>query len=441
MKSIRHFLTLLLISSLTLIIFSAAIQGYRSSMSKSTEMFDAQLQLLHSNLSIAYANAHKLDVHHPGLAIQVWQDDQLIMTTDHTSGTALSAFETGFSDNNFSNQRWRVYSRAIDNSNTWLMVGQPLADRIDLAESMILAAMVPLIVSLPILAIVVFFSVSRGLKPLQALNENLSARQGNDLTRVNLRDVPLELGSVVTTLNSVFARLSSAFDREQQFASNAAHELRTPLSVLKINLHNLSQDFPAQNGRIGSLQQDVDRMIHVVNQILLLSRTNPEFFKSQRDCIDLYLVAQQVIADNYAKIEAKQQSIELDGDSCPIISTEFTLYTLLQNLIGNAAKYSPEQGQILVSVRSVHQQVQLVVEDSGDGIPEQEFEQVLKRFYRSQHNTLRSQEGSGLGLAIVAQIMELHHGKLQLSRSDLGGLKVTLLLPMDDAETHSAIRT
>ncbi len=440
MRSIRHFLTLLLLSSLTLVIFSAAIQGYRSSMAMSSHMFDAQLQMLHNNLAVAYGNLTNVTLErHPELAIQVWQDDRLLIGTDSVPKAPITNFTEGFSDRNFSGQRWRVLAGKLEDDQKWLFVAQPLSVRFELAESMILAAMTPLILSLPLIALIVYFSVTRGLRPLKALSQDLSSRKGNDLSVVELDDTPSELTSVVTTLNSVFARLASAFEREQQFASNAAHELRTPLSVLKINLHNLAQEYPAQKARIASLQQDTDRMIHVVNQILLLSRTNPEFFRSQRTTVDFCAICQQVIADLYTKVEAKSQSIELEAEECPLFSTEFTLYTLVQNLVSNAIKYAPEFAQIQVKLQQNPDAVELVVEDSGKGVDEMEFNHLLKRFYRSQTQQQAS-EGSGLGLAIVQQIVTLHQGDIQLSRSVLGGLCVSITLPRSyTGEANAAI--
>ncbi len=434
MWSIRHFLTLLLIASLTLIIFSAAIHGYRSSMAQSSELFDTQLNTLHQSLGVAYMNVGKTSLRQQtNVAVQLWENDHLLVSSQNAPQTPIAPFEYGFSEQNFSGLRWRVLSKPLpeipNESQKWLLIAQPLSNRFALAETMILSAMAPLIISIPVLALIIFLSVSRGLKPLKALSSNLSHREGNDLSQVVLEDTPSELKSVIKTLNSVFSRLSSAFEREQQFASNAAHELRTPLSVLKINLHNLAQELPSHKSKISALQGDTDRMIHVVNQILLLSRTNPEFFRTQLGDVDCYAVCQQVIADLFAKIDNRQQTIELDGENYVIRSTEFTFYTLVQNLVGNASKYSPEGAQIRVELRTSDKSTQLVVEDSGPGLAEHEYHQVMGRFYRSQQGNQQKSEGSGLGLAIVQQIVALHHGEISLAKSTLGGLKVTVTLP------------
>ena len=173
----------------------------------------------------------------------------------------------------------------------------------------------------------------------------------------------------------------------------------------------------------------------MVNQILLLSRTSPEMFHTQLSQVDAFVVAQNVIADLYSKIASKQQEISLEGDSAVLMSTEFTLYTLLQNLIANASAYSPQGAAIQVTVLMKDEQVCLIVEDSGPGIAPHERSQVLKRFYRDQKDEKYKSTGSGLGLAIVGQIVTLHHGSIALGDAALGGLSVTVSLPLEVTES------
>jgi two-component system sensor histidine kinase QseC len=428
MRSIRRHLILLLISSITLISFSAAIQGYRASMLRSAKLFDAELVSMASSFAIYTNNqqGHVIDTN-DNIALQVWINQSLVLRSLNSIDTPIAEFQAGFSDQNFNGQRWRVYTHKYQQQ--WVMVSQPLSTRFDLAESMILAAMTPLIIAIPILAILIYFLVSKGLSPLRSLSKQLQQRHGNEITPILLDNPPAELKPVVTTLNSLLSRLKAAFEREQQFASNAAHELRTPLSVLKINLHNLKNECPEYSNSIEKLQGDTDRMINVVNQILLLSRTNPEFFDKNLQKVDPYSVAQKVIADLYPQIDCKDQHVALEGEPTELQSSEFLLYTLIQNLVTNATKYSPQGADILVTVHASSKAVKIIVEDSGPGINESNYSRVLERFYRSDKEAQLGGEGSGLGLAIVQQIIQLHRGNVSLDRSDLGGLSVTIILP------------
>ena len=302
------------------------------------------------------------------------------------------------------------------------MVAQPLSNRFTLADALTVASITPFIVSVPLLVVILFLGITWGLAPLKQLSRKLAKRTGNNFSTIALDREPSELKPVVSTLNSMFSRLSAAFEREQQFASNAAHELRTPLSVMKINIHNIAEELGDSGKLLETLQRDTDRMIHAVNQFLLLTRTSPETFVEQKEAVNLHFVAQEVISDLYGKIETKQQEISLEGDEIWLNSVHFMLYTLLQNLITNASNYSPEGAQIVVRIEQLASNVVLSVADSGPGIPISERASVLKRFNRAAQ--AKTTTGSGLGLAIVLQIAALHNANVVLDDAKIGGLEV-----------------
>jgi two-component system sensor histidine kinase QseC len=222
----------------------------------------------------------------------------------------------------------------------------------------------------------------------------------------------------------LFTRLSSSFEREREFVSHAAHELRTPLSVMKINLHNIQNNPSDLNNDLPKLQEDVERMIQAVNQLLMLSKTNPELLLQDQEKVDLVEICQSVIADLYPHIEERQQTIELLGEHQFIMSKPFLMQTLISNLITNAIKYSPDKGSIRVTINNSAESVVLTIEDSGPGIPVSMRENVLKRFYRIDDAVNKGILGSGLGLTIVAQILAAHRANLNFLDSELGGLSV-----------------
>lgn len=434
--SIRRYLTLILLSVITLVTFAAAIQGYRSSMIKATSVFDNELRsLTHVLVDISDLSTQSLTTQSDTAFIfQIWQHNKLIVSSNPKLVTAISAFKNEFTENNFLAQRWRTYGQFFESSNKWVLVAQPINRRYELAEQMILAAVTPLILSIPLLAIIIFFLVSSGLRPLRLLSENLRAKKADDLSPITQYDQRNELNPVFETLNQLFERLSAAFSRERRFASDAAHELRTPLSVLKINAHNLALELNNDdtiNTNMQYLQQGIERMSHVVEQILLLNRTNPEQYQGQFENIDTTSLCQTVIASLFPQIEDKKQEIELLGKSTNIRGDQFSLGILLQNLISNASKYSPEGSLIRVSLRSENNQAVIQVEDSGRGIEKSEYQRVFERFYRiggDRHTSNTS--GCGLGLAISKHIAELHNATLTLSRSEqLSGLSVELFVP------------
>lgn len=399
-------------------------------MSVSAELMDNELKSVLYALSLSEGlPPNKLTSNN--LAFQIWRDNTLVSHSGITENLPALTKDNGFSDRNFNGQRWRVYKQTV-NSELIIIVAQPLNNRVLLTESLTVAAIMPFIYAVPLLALVIFLVVTKGLSPLKTLSTKLAGRKGKDLSPVALASTPTELQPVMDTLNTMFSRLNDAFEREQQFASNAAHELRTPLSVMKINLHNLATSMEGEREGLERIQKDADRMIHVVNQILLLSRTSPELFKMQLGRVDVIAVAQKVITDIYTKIEEKQQEISLQGDDVFLMSTEFTLYTLLQNLIANASSYSPNEALIQVAIAKHEGNIVIQVDDSGPGIAPEERENVLKRFYRDQKEDKHKSTGSGLGLAIVGQVVTMHKGTVSLGTSPLGGLRVQVTLPHSD---------
>jgi len=419
LSSIRRFLILTLISALVLVIFSAALHGYRATLNISSALLDDELiELSHA---IAYFDSNQQEEEHE-LLFQIWKRGELISTSSAELTTPIAAFTPGFSEVNALGTRWRVFAKYQEQTATWYMVAQPVSNRFMLTDSLTVAAITPFILSVPLLALILFFGITWGLSPLKHLSRLLAKRKGNDFSVIALHREPSELTPVVSTLNTMFNRLNAAFEREQQFASNAAHELRTPLSVMKINIHNIANELGEKGEALKTLKADTDRMIHAVNQFLLLTRTSPETFVEQREPINVHHVAQEVISDLYGKIENKAQEIALEGDEVWLQSSQFMLYTLLQNLVSNASNYSPKNAQILIKVECHHRGVSLSVCDSGPGIPADQRPEVIKRFQRGP--TSKPTSGSGLGLAIVAQVVALHNAELTLHESSMGGLEV-----------------
>lgn len=430
MRSIKRKLTWLIIALLTLITFSAALTGYRSGMQQATMLFDAELKAIAQALVTLPPQLTSEPIDSPAeVAWQRWHEGRLTARSINAPDRMISQGDKGYFDENFLGNRWRVYVEHARVSGDKIIVAHPISMRNLLTENLILSAMTPLIISIPLLALIIYWVVRNSLSPLEALSRQLRLKQRNNLEPINLRNVPTELDAVLQTLNSLLGRLHKAFDRERQFSGNAAHELRTPLSVLKINLHNLLQNEATKKEDIRQCQRDTDRMIHVVNQLLLLSRTNPETVHLQLEPVNLEVLAQKAISDSYDKIDLRQQNIELISDSVFLQGVPFALETLLTNLIENASKYTPESGDIRVLLSASDNTATLRVEDSGPGIDEQFHDAVLSPFYRLPDKHTRQQTGSGLGLAIVNQIVALHHGTLRLSRSDMGGLAVTITLP------------
>lgn len=433
MRSLRRYLVTVLIALFTLISFLAALQSYRQSAVRAEALFDQDLQVLASSLAQQYQAGSQQEL---GLALQVWQNNQLVYRSPLAPDTPM-AESTGFSEQNFAGKRWRVFRQAPTPLLT-VIVAQPLKQRQQLADEVITASIYPVVLSLPLQALLIWLVVSKALAPIKRFSAQLASKKANDLTAVELEQVPAELDQMLKTTNLLFARLADAFEREKRFASDVAHELRTPLSVLQVNLHNASQQWQ-QSGiadpqhSMLALQAGVERMSALIEQIMLLNRTNPEHFQARTEQLDLAGLCRQVVADWYPQIEKKQQQIELIGlEHLSLKGDAFALRLLVSNLVGNASKYTQAGGVIQLELMTHAEKAVLTVQDNGPGIPPEEYSRVFDRFYRvggdrHQSGTL----GSGLGLAIVRDIVNLHQGLVRLGAGDSDrGLKVTVELPL-----------
>lgn len=449
MKSIRLYLLLVLVAIITLMTFLSLLQGYQSSIKKAELLFDARLK----NMAEIIANANQdteprtasVFEQSPTIIFQVWSDD-LALLAHSNNAPEHPLFELNdkvdFKDSNFNGYRWRTFLLRDHHLNRWVVVAERADIRYSLAENVILASITPIVVTLPIVALIIWAAISLGLKPLRTLNTQLNQKQADDLSPILMANTPKELSQLVTTVNALLARLDAAFTREQQFSADAAHELRTPISNLKVQMHNLQMNKAIDKQTLTPMSVGIDRMGHVVEQVLSLYRHSSEHDFSQQSQLDLCVLIQGVIADQYPAIHAKKQHISLIGrPPCMLVGSEFALKALFQNVINNAHKYSPEGSQIVVTIDCDSERILCFVEDSGPGIVEEEHQHVFKRFYRvgrDQHHT--EVTGCGLGLAIVYHIAELHHAQLDLMRSgSLGGLKVVIDFPLVVGTTNDSI--
>jgi two-component system sensor histidine kinase QseC len=234
------------------------------------------------------------------------------------------------------------------------------------------------------------------------------------------------------SINDLLRRLEDSFDRERRFAADAAHELRTPISVLKVQLHNALRDAPEQ-ASLKTLQASVQRMERSVEQVLMLYRTAPDQYAANFVELDLAGLARQVIAELYPQLEIRQQSIELVGSHFMMRGDSFALRMLLVNLIGNASKYSGDNCEIRVSLKEIGNVLELKVEDSGPGIPPEQRDKVFERFYRIGGDRQDSAiPGTGIGLAVVKHVADIHGATIELGASDFAsGLAVMVRFQRD----------
>lgn len=479
MISIRWFLTLTLIALIVLVSFLSSLRGYRESMAEAQTLFDLQL-LEHVRLlsllnpdSYLQGDALPADalvmndnlVLTPAelalssqllVAYQIFDvNGRLVIRSDSSPVQNMAAFSSGYQHVEFNGYGWRALVTQDPRDGHWVMAAQRLDVRYRLAETVTLQAVLPTVIGVPVAGLLIWLIVGVGLRPIQTLAANVRAREASDLSQVKLEDVPVELLPLTQSTNDLLSRLSQAFAREKQFAADAAHELRTPISILKVQLHNLKvqlhnllndlqhrgslADKDAVSHSLHELDEGVDRLAHLIEQILVLNRSTPDQYMSQFEPLDLLALARDVVSNDFEQILAREQIFSLEGSAVTIVGDATALRALLQNLLVNASKYTPVGGHINLSVNRRGSLAEIRLEDSGPGIPEEEFARVFDRFYRLGVDRQRgSVSGSGLGLAIVKHIADMHAATIELSRSaSLGGLCVVVSFNGQPQETLS----
>jgi two-component system sensor histidine kinase QseC len=441
-KSIRVFLIAALLSAVSLGIFLAVVQGYRAGTANAQALLDTQLADFAAILADPGRSRADDVVPQPSerLAFQIWTvDRELVQRTANTPADAIAPFEQAYREENFAGHRWRVLSHRDARNGLWVLVGERIDVRIGLADSVVLNSVLPIIVSLPVIAGIVWLVVGRGLSLVSGLADELGTKRADDLSRLRAAKPPRELAPVVDAINELLRRLEESVQRERRFSSDAAHELRTPISALKIHVHNLKKALPDQLPVLQSLDDDLGRLGHIIEQMLTLYRTSPEHYQAKMRKLDLYPLAQSVISELYEGIDRRGQSISLEGSHLEINGDDSSLRLLLSNLIQNASKYSPTGAEITVSLQEEEFGIALQVSDTGPGIPLAELSRVLDRFYRvggDRHSS--NSEGCGLGLSIARHIADLHHANLTLSNNDPGpGLTASVIFPYHTSDSHS----
>ena len=419
MKSIRLFLIAVILATITLFNFIAALQGYRSSLLEAERIFDNQMMEIAGFIADLYSENSLAPVDHAGNRVfQVWKNGELKAFSANAPVTAIAPLFPGFDFSNFDGYRWRTVTRYDNQKQLWVLVADRTDLRYSLSENLILESIFPVLMGLPVVGLLIWFIVSRGLKPLRTLADELGKKQSSDLSPLRFEAPKQELEQIVHSTNLLMGRLESSLNREKQFASDAAHELRTPISALKVQLYNIAQLLPEEDNNVPELTETVDRLGHLVEQILDLYRTTPDQYTANFTRIDLGALTEELLAQEYLQFENKNQTLEYRGELCVLYGDRFALTTLLQNLLSNASKYTPCDGQINVTVSDEQGDIVLTVEDSGPGIPLDEYRSVFERFYRTggdRHNS--GEPGCGLGLAIVKHIVELHRAEITITPS------------------------
>ena len=452
--SLRGRLLRFVLAAIFLAALLQAATAYRGALQQADAMFDEHLQQMARSLRSGVPLNSPLDEADSDdrfeVYVQIWGQDGTQIFRSTRSALPPRAV-LGFSDVEAHGNRYRVYT--LQTALQTVQIAQDLDARSARARALALRAVLPFLLLTPLLMLAVWWVISRSLAPIERARRQVAGRRADDLSPLADTGLPDEVRPLVDELNLLFGRVRTAFEAQRHFVADAAHELRSPLTALKLQAQVLRRqgDAPAEReAGIARLNQGIDRAIRLVEQLLVLAREEatapPDAAAGAAPAtVNLQEVVKLAVADVLPHAHHKEIDLgvvgELPAQAIEVSGQAEALRILLRNLLDNAVKYTPAAGRVDVSVEAQDGSPVLVVQDSGPGIAPEDRGRVFDRFFRASGATGQAGEsadtatfGSGLGLAIVNTIAERHSATLQLGTSErLGGLKVEVRFPAPPA--------
>lgn len=440
MNSLRRTLLVSLLSAIVVIFAIGGYLTYRAALVEADELMDYQLR----QFALSLRDQHFSQPMSPPIeapeesldfVIQIWDSQGVRLYLSHPHSVLPDLARFGYNTVDTSEGQWRVFS--IPLRNQVIQVAQPMKVRSRIAADAALRTLIPTLTLMPLLGVLIWLLVGRGLRPLDKLAREVGKRQPDSLDALPQASVPDEARPLVVALNDLLQRLDQALTAQRAFVADAAHELRTPLAALQIQLQltERANDEASRRAALAELRSGLLRATHLVQQLLTLARQEPDAAARPLSAVVLADVARQALADHAALAHAR--GIDLGAnmldDTITVAGDAAALRTLVGNLVDNAIRYTPPGGKVDVSVRpdtagaSKPPAAVIEVADSGPGIPPHDRERVLARFYRREGT---EQPGSGLGLAIVSTIARRHGARLVLGTSLHGGLLASVHIPL-----------
>jgi two-component system OmpR family sensor kinase len=442
MRSIRANLVLWVVSTLALGTVVVLAATYALTRNQVGRLFDEELkQVAHAvHLREDWTKTRRVRIARPGFALSVRAYDRTGRVYFETALPSLPSdlpqtFSEGLAFVGTIEGPWRMYTHVTEEGT--VQVGQPVATRDALARELSVSVLMPMLVLIPVLGLVVGWALKRGLQPLHDSSRRVSDRDASRLDPLPTADVPRELLPLVEQINALLARLAGALDAQRRFLADAAHELRSPVAALalQVQLAERAHSPAARCAALHELASGVERARRLVQQLMDFARLDSGVPLQAFGSLNLASLAREVVGSYAARAEG--QDVDLGVDAPAVVHAfggQSELRSLLENLVDNALRYAPAGSAVTVSLREAEETIELKVLDAGRGIPAAERERVFKRFYRVAGDATR---GTGLGLAIVKAIVQRHQGAIEIGAANpdaaLPGLVVTIRLPAGSA--------
>lgn len=399
-----------------------SVVAWREAESEAEELFDAHLAQTAALLVILSSEEssdlpEELPSHRYArkVAFQIWSYKGKLLARSTTAPREPLTDQTkGFSDRRIDGRDWRIYSKVDERHQHRILVAESYEARNAVGKELAKHLLTPLLIALPTLALGLVLLMRQRFKPLQRLASSIGQRSPDRLDPIVATDVPNEIRPIIEQTNRLLQRVSDSIEQERRFTADAAHEIRTPLAVIRTyaQVAAAATEANERTKALNSVVQASDRATHLLAQLLTMARLDNDTLISNFVNCDLRKIAVDVIAEITPQALQKKVEVMLDeGQAAWVRGEPALLAVLLRNLIDNAIRYSPADTFVAVTIKHLDGKVRLTVSDQGPGIPEHERDRVLSRFTRLGGNDA---PGSGLGLSIALRIAQLHGATLVL---------------------------
>jgi two-component system OmpR family sensor kinase/two-component system sensor histidine kinase QseC len=430
--SLRRTLRISLLALLASLGLVAAVASYWIAGAEADEFFDNQLRQIALYIwdtpdsyrsGVIAAPSHDPE---DDFLIQVWDKNGSLLVSSNSAVAMPRGAATGYSDAEVAGINWRVYTE-VEPERT-VQVSQQLEVREETAAQASLNAVIPIALLIPLSWLVLNWIIGRIIGRLDRVAMDIAARDAESTEPIPTSATPVEILPLISAMNDLVLRLQAALHQQRRFVADAAHELRTPLAAITLQIDNLAATIGAEGRsaqRIADLKAGSARATALVSQLLKLARVESGATSPQSQVVALLPLIVECLERIAPLAEHKAIDLGLDQHAVPDIEgVEDEIRILIDNLLDNAIRYTPAGGTVDVILRDDAQAVILEVRDTGPGIPEAALPRVLERFYRASPADI---EGSGLGLAIAKAAADRNHVALTLAnRRDRSGLTAVL---------------
>ncbi len=346
------------------------------------------------------------------IVFQLYQNNALVWSSRKDAGVLSPSPEfSGFGDREVDGREWRIFQ--LHSTDTeFVLVAEKHAIRQEIINEVVLSAILPQMILFPLFIVILIYFIGKSFRPISELRLAISQRSIEKLDRIYVSNQTLELSPLVDTLNQLLEQLELAWQRERQFTRMAAHEIKTPLTILRLNAENAlhSQDREQLEQDLSNLLKGIDRTDRILHQLLTLAKVDSITNLEKQDVV-LNNVLQSTLSDLAQLALRNDQHLSLKGDTCSIQGDAFLLGLLFRNLIDNAIRYSGNGSNIDVHLVASDYWYEVFISDTGQNISDEAREKLFDSFYRA--NTEKG-DGAGLGMSIARDIAQLHNATLEL---------------------------